>query len=84
MHKQEENKQVSALDYSLLLEQLIKEDDAASFVGVTRRALQQWRFNGSGPPYVRISKRCIRYRRKDLIHWSESFLRKNTSEEINQ
>ena len=59
---------------------LINEKEAAVFLGVTRRALQQWRLNGSGPKYVKISQRCVRYRRIELIKWSEERLRSSTSE----
>jgi len=63
-------------------DQLITEQEAAFFLGVSRRALQAWRIKGSGPQYIRISARCIRYRRLDLIEWSENHLRSSTSEEV--
>ncbi len=59
---------------------LINEEAAASFLNVTPRALQGWRLNGSGPKYVRISCRCIRYRKADLVSWSEDRLKASTSE----
>ena len=49
---------------------LLREEDAAVFLGFTPRALQEWRHRGSGPPFVRISSRAIRYRRADLIAWA--------------
>ena len=61
-------------------ERLITEAEAAAFLGVTRRALQQWRFNGTGPVFVRISQRCVRYRRRELVCWSEDRLRSSTSD----
>lgn len=54
---------------------LIREEDAAAFLKFTPRALQDWRKRGSGPPFLRISKRAIRYRRGDLIAWAASRLR---------
>jgi len=63
-------------------ERLMTETEAAAFLGVTRRALQQWRLNGSGPKYVKISQRCVRYRRIELIKWSEERLRSSTSERM--
>ena len=63
-------------------ERLMTETEAAPFLGVTRRALQQWRLNGKGPKYVKISQRCIRYRRIELIKWSEERLQSNTSERM--
>jgi predicted DNA-binding transcriptional regulator AlpA len=59
---------------------LVAERQAADFLGVTTRALQKWRATGAGPRYVRISSRCIRYRRRDLIAWAESHLRSSTAE----
>ena len=60
------------------VEMLIREDDAAEYLGVTKRTLQQWRFNGKGPLFVRISRRCIRYRRGDLVTWLEKRLASST------
>ncbi len=50
---------------------LLNEHDAAKVLGVTPRALQNWRQrkDGSGPPYVVISSRCLRYRVADLNQW---------------
>ena len=56
------------------------ERAAADFLSVTTRALQKWRANGTGPKFVRISGRCIRYRRRDLIAWAEAHLKSSTSE----
>lgn len=62
------------------LDRLINETDAADFLGYSIRALQNWRVRGGGPPYVRISSRSIRYRRRDLNAWAEGRLERNTSE----
>jgi predicted DNA-binding transcriptional regulator AlpA len=59
---------------------LATEREAADFLGVTTRALQKWRATGSGPRFVRISSRCVRYRRRDLISWAEARLKSSTSE----
>ena len=59
---------------------LLRETEAASFLGFTPRALQAWRQRGEGPLFVRISARAIRYRRRDLISWSEERLRISTSD----
>lgn len=60
---------------------LMAEEQAAAFIGVTRRSLQAWRINGNGPQYVKISARCVRYRRMDLIQWSEKRLQTSTSKD---
>lgn len=56
------------------------EQSAAGFLGVTPRALQKWRITGTGPQFVRISGRCVRYRRRDLIVWAETRLKSSTAE----
>ena len=61
------------------LDQLINEQKAAEFLGYTVRALQNWRLRGGGPKFVKVSSRSIRYRRRELIAWSESLLISNTS-----
>ena len=48
---------------------LIAERQAAGLLGLTPSALQAWRQRGGGPPYVRISSRCVRYKRSDLRRW---------------
>jgi predicted DNA-binding transcriptional regulator AlpA len=54
---------------------LLDERAAAAALGVTPRALQEWRRRGEGPQYVRISRRCIRYRPEDLKDWAADRLR---------
>lgn len=61
------------------LDRLIHEIEAADYLTVSERTLQKWRVTGGGPVYVKISGRMIRYRRRDLIAWSEARLRAHTS-----
>ena len=58
---------------------LLAEQQAATFLSVTPRTLQKWRGTGSGPPFIHISRRCVRYRRSDLIDWISERLRVSTS-----
>ena len=60
---------------------LATERQAADFLGVTTRALQKWRATGTGPRFVRISSRCVRYRRRDLITWASDRLKSSTAQE---
>lgn len=62
------------------LDRLIGEREAASFLGYSVRALQNWRVRGGGPDFVKISGRSIRYRRREMIAWIEGRIRSNTSE----
>lgn len=61
------------------LDGLLSEEEAAEFLGYSKRALQNWRHRGDGPPFIRISERAVRYRRRDLIEWCESLMEESTS-----
>lgn len=61
-------------------ELLVREQEAARRLAVTRRALQAWRRAGTGPAFVRISGRCVRYRVADLRSWAAARIRTNTAE----
>jgi hypothetical protein len=58
----------------------LSESRAAELLSVNARTLQNWRLKGTGPRFVRISSRCIRYRYRDLMLWAEAMLRSSTSE----
>lgn len=49
---------------------LVDEQEAAERINLTPRFLQERRRRGDGPPYVKISSRCIRYRPEDLRKWA--------------
>ena len=59
---------------------LIGERAAAAFLGLTNRTLQAYRHRGGGCRYIRISSRCLRYRRIDLRSWAEARVRTSTSD----
>ena len=59
---------------------LINEQLAAEFLGLTTRSMQAARQRGGGSRFVRISARCIRYRRIDLKAWADSLMRSSTSD----
>lgn len=59
-------------------DRLIGEMEAASYLGYTVRALQNWRVRGGGPRYIRVSRRSIRYRRRDLREWADGRLEEHT------
>ena len=71
---------VASVQNSFDLNALLDETQAAVLLGVSPRALQAWRQRGGGPRFVRISSRCIRYRRRDLLMWSEERLARSTSD----
>lgn len=59
---------------------LVDERAAAEALDLKPRTLQEWRRLGTGPPYVRISQRCVRYRVKDLDEWIAERVRTSTSD----
>ena len=61
-------------------ETLLTEKGAADFLDLTPRCLQAWRCRGGGPRFVKISSRCIRYRRSDLQKWVQERLFSDNSE----
>lgn len=59
---------------------LLTEDQAADLIGLTSRFLQARRHRGNGPPFVRISSRCVRYRPEDLREWIADRVKTSTAE----
>ncbi len=59
---------------------LLTEAEAARLIGFTPRFLQERRFRGGGPRFVRVSARAIRYRPQDLEEWAAERLRTSTSD----
>jgi predicted DNA-binding transcriptional regulator AlpA len=59
---------------------LLTEDEAAHLLNFTPRFLQQRRYRGDGPPFVKISARAVRYRKVDLDAWAAERVRTSTSE----
>lgn len=61
-------------------DQLLSQKDAARLLGIAERTLENWRRRDTdGPTFVRISRRCVRYRRGDLIAFIEDRTRRSTS-----
>lgn len=59
--------------------QAISPAEAAAAIGVKPAALENWRKRGGGPPFIRISSKCVRYRVRDLREWQEARLRVSNS-----
>ena len=59
---------------------LIPEEAAATFRGVSTRKMQKDRQTGRGPKFIRLSSRCIRYRRIDLREDAEARMCSSTSD----
>jgi hypothetical protein len=69
-------------DSNAFWDSLIDEKDAAAFIGVSVRQMQNLRYRGGGPRFIKLSRRCIRYRRRDLQAWAQEFVRSSTSDQF--
>jgi excisionase family DNA binding protein len=58
---------------------MLRTEQAAKILDVTKSTLESWRCRGGGPPFVRYG-RAIRYREEDLDRFIESKVRSNTSQ----
>ena len=56
------------------LDALLRPPEAAQLLSVTTSTLDAWRLRGQGPRFVRVSRRCVRYRRRDLLEWTKGLL----------
>lgn len=54
---------------------LIPERDAAEYLCVSAAWLQRQRWLNTGPTYVKVGTRAVRYRRDDLEAWVSANLR---------
>ncbi len=59
---------------------LINEKEAGKFLDFSTRHMQGLRYRGGGPKFIRLSARCVRYRRSDLWDWANERLRTSTSD----
>jgi predicted site-specific integrase-resolvase len=53
---------------------------AAERLGVEPETLRNWRWQGSGPPFVKMG-RSVRYRLTDLADWLDERTRTSTSDD---
>lgn len=50
---------------------LMTESELSKMLNVKPSTIRQWRARGSGPPYIRINSRLIRYDRQEVGNWLE-------------
>jgi predicted DNA-binding transcriptional regulator AlpA len=62
------------------MERLLSESEAAQMTGFKPRTLQLWRMQGTGPDYIKISARAVRYQLSDLAAWVEKHRQTSTSD----
>jgi hypothetical protein len=57
----------------------IDEIQAASILGVSRKAMQNWRWRGVGPHFHRFEG-CVRYQLSELLAYAEARRVQSTTE----
>lgn len=58
-------------------------DQAGQFLGLSPMTLAVMRSKGSGPPFVKYSRRAVRYRLSDLKQWMNNRTLENTARRMN-
>jgi predicted DNA-binding transcriptional regulator AlpA len=48
---------------------IVTPDQAARLVGLTIHTLQRMRTEGNGPKFIKLGKRRVGYRARDLAEW---------------
>jgi hypothetical protein len=56
----------------ILKGRLLKRVEAANFLGLKEQTLANLAWKNQGPPFIRLSARCIRYSVEDLLAWAMS------------
>lgn len=51
---------------------LLKTEQAATFLGLQPCTLNDWRWQRKGPPFMRLSRGCVRYDQAALESWVQS------------
>lgn len=50
-------------------ESLFSQEDLVPVLGLSRQWFERERWKGGGIPYLKLSKRCVRYKKLDVINW---------------
>jgi excisionase family DNA binding protein len=64
-----------------VMPKLLTTDDVAEMTGLSPETLAQWRWLKKEIPFVRLGKKCVRYRQSDIDAWLEKRLVSVTSGE---
>lgn len=51
--------------------QSLTTDQAAGIIGIDKRTLDNWRSQGRGPTYIKLSKRAVRYTLEDILSFMD-------------
>ena len=48
---------------------LMTTEEVAEYLSLAVRTIKRWREEDAGPQYIRISHKCVRYRRSEVDRW---------------
>lgn len=65
-----------------ILATLIAPATLAEALGTTERTLSEWRIRGTGPAFIRVGGRAVRYRPESVDEWLIAQERRSTAEEL--
>lgn len=71
--------QIGDTVHELQDDRLYSIEEVADYLGLSRAALAQMRYERRGPKWVKISARVIKYRGRELRQWLDTRLRDSTS-----
>lgn len=57
---------------SNMLQRTMTTQQAAEYLGFSTVSLKRWRSKGTGPTFIRLGTRRVRYRQEDLDAWVDS------------
>ena len=64
------------------LSRLLTPAETAQLFNVSEAALERWRSQGDGPPFVRLSHKAVRYRTGDLVGFIEARVVTSTAQVV--
>jgi predicted DNA-binding transcriptional regulator AlpA len=57
------------MESEVAVKKLLSPQEVSELIGLSVETLAQWRSQGRGIPYIKISRNCVRYRQGDLDSW---------------
>lgn len=57
---------------------LHKPEEVAEYLGTSVGGLAQMRYRGSGPKFVKLGRKAVRYRDSDIKEWLEKNVKDQT------
>lgn len=71
------------LEVSHVTEKLMTAGEVGDLLAMTKGALAQLRYMGTGPQFIKLGGRSVRYRREDVDAWIRRCARTRTDQRSN-